>query len=277
MPARPDPQRDPPPPTIHALISYRDAGVTGTLNWSTLNTLDAKLELDENIAKGLKAEVLTTLKPDTGAYGAKLNTYFKQPAFHVRAFFDLLKGPTANVDAVIGHEGFVVGGEAGYDVQKAAITRYSAAIGYQHAVHSASVTATNNMSVFAAAYYHRVNAQVEAGAKAVWDSKNSGNVGLEVATKYLIDPTSFAKVRTFDLRNMLGVYHCLHSAIRRPRLTTGALPRSPTTSRSSQESRLDSAPPSIHRSSTRAAIRLAPALLLRDERHVIKRVGRRHI
>lgn len=53
------------------------------------------------------------------------------------------------------------------------------------------------MSVFAAAYYHRVNAQVEAGARAVWDSKNSGNVGLEVATKYLIDPTSFAKVRSF--------------------------------------------------------------------------------
>lgn len=37
---------------------------------------------------------------------------------------------------------------------------------------------------------------VEAGAKASWDSKSPANtVGLEVATKYRIDPLSFAKVR----------------------------------------------------------------------------------
>jgi len=183
-----------PPSIIHALISYRTTGITGTLSWSTLNALDAKLELDENIAKGLKVEALGTFKPDSNNLASKLNLYFKQPAFHMRAFVDLLKGPTATVDAVIGHEGFVVGGEAGYDVQKAAVTRYSAAIGYQHSVHSAAITASNNLSVFSASYYHRVNTQVEAGAKATWDSKASGAVGLEVASKYIIDPTSFAKV-----------------------------------------------------------------------------------
>jgi len=179
----------------NALISYHKPGITGTLAWSTLNTLDAKLELDENISKGLKVEALGTFKPDSKNLASKLNLYFKQPAFHMRAFVDLLKGPTATVDAVIGHEGFVVGGEAGYDVQKAAVTRYSAAIGYQHSVHSAAITATNNLSVFSASYYHRVNTQVEAGAKATWDSKGSGAVGLEVASKYIIDPTSFTKVR----------------------------------------------------------------------------------
>lgn len=182
------------PSTLHALISYRTTGITGTLSWSTFNTLDAKLELEENIAKGLKVEALGTFKPDSKNLASKLNLYFKQPAFHMRAFVDLLKGPTATVDAVIGHEGFVVGGEAGYDVQKAAVTRYSAAIGYQHSVHSAAITASNNLSVFSASYYHRVNTQVEAGAKATWDSKGSGAVGLEVASKYIIDPTSFAKV-----------------------------------------------------------------------------------
>ena len=106
----------------------------------------------------------------------------------------MLKGPTANVDAVLGHEGFLVGGEAAYNVQKAAITNYSAAIGYSAPEYSAAVTATNSLSVFSASYYHKVNSQVEAGAKATWDSKGSNNVGMELASKYRLDPASFAKV-----------------------------------------------------------------------------------
>lgn len=169
-------------------------GLTLTQAWTTTNSLDTKLELDNSIAKGLKAEVLTHFLPSTQAKGAKVNLYFKQPNFHARAFFDLLRGPTANVDAVIGHEGFLAGAEAGYDVQKAAITKYSAAVGYTVPEYTAAITATNNLSIFSASYYHRVNSQVEAGAKATWDSKGSNNVGLEVASKYRLDPTSFAKV-----------------------------------------------------------------------------------
>jgi voltage-dependent anion channel protein 2 len=176
-------------------LFYRRAGVTVTQSWNTLNALDTKIEINDTIAKGLKAELLGSFLPATQAKGAKLNLHFKQPNFHGRAFFDLLKGPTANVDAVIGQDGFLAGASAGYDVQKAAITNYSAAIGYAAPVYTASITATNNMSVFSAAYYHKVNSQVEAGAKATWDSKSSNQVGLEVASKYRLDPVSFAKVR----------------------------------------------------------------------------------
>lgn len=174
---------------------YRRAGLTLTQAWTTVNALDTKVELDNQLAKGLKAELLTQFLPSSQAKGAKLNLYFKQPNFQARAFFDLLKGPTANIDAVLGHEGFLVGAEAGYDVQKAAITRYSAAVGYSVPEYSAAITATNNLSVFSASYYHKVNSQVEAGAKATWDSHGSNNVGLEVASKYRLDPTSFAKAR----------------------------------------------------------------------------------
>ena len=173
---------------------YRRAGLTVTQAWTTQNVLDTKIELDNSFAKGLKAEVLGHFVPTTQALGAKVNLYFKQPNFHARAFFDLLRGPTANVDLVLGHEGFLAGAEAGYDVQKAAITRYSAAVGYTAPEYTAAITSTNNLSVFSASYYHRVNAQVEAGAKATWDSKGPNNVGLEVASKYRLDPTSFAKV-----------------------------------------------------------------------------------
>lgn len=177
------------------LILYSNSqGLTLTQTWNTLNALDTKIEINDTIAKGLKAEILGSFAPATQKKGAKVNLHFKQPNFHGRAFFDLLKGPTATVDAVIGQDGFLAGATAGYDVQKAAITSYSAAVGYAAPTYSAAITASDNLSVFSASYYHKVNSQVEAGAKATWDSKNTNSVGLEVASKYRLDPLSFAKV-----------------------------------------------------------------------------------
>ncbi|KAI9801354.1 MAG: hypothetical protein M1825_003333 [Sarcosagium campestre] len=199
------------------LICYRRTGLTLTQTWTTLNSLDTKVELDNSIANGLKAEILTNFLPSSKAKGAKLNLYFRQPNFHARAFFDLLKGPVANLDAVLGHEGFLVGAEAAYDVQKAAITRYSAAVGFTVPEYSAAITATSNLSVFSASYFHRVNSQVEAGAKATWDSKGSNNVGLELASKYRLDPTSFAKAKINDR----GIAALAYNVLLRPGVTLG--------------------------------------------------------
>lgn len=179
-----------------------------TQAWTTANVLDTKVELNEKI-KGLKAELLGQFVPGSQNIGAKLNLHFKQPNFHGRAFVDAMNGPTANIDAVFGHEGFVVGAEAGYDVSKAAITRYAAAVGYSVPLYSAAITATNNLSIFSASYYHKVNSQVEAGAKATWDSKAGNNVGLEVASKYRLDPTSFAKVRRPVAPGLMEITHRL--------------------------------------------------------------------
>ncbi|KAL4889042.1 eukaryotic porin/Tom40 [Aspergillus ambiguus] len=193
------------------------SGLTLTQAWTTANALDTKLELDNNIAKGLKAEILTQYLPAKQSKGAKLNLYFKQPNLNARAFFDLLNGPSANFDAVLGHEGFLVGAEGGYDVQKAAITKYSAAVGYSVPQYTAAITAGNNLTVFSASYYHRVNAQVEAGAKATWDSKAGNSVGLEVASKYRLDPSSFAKAKINDR----GIAALAYNVLLRPGVTLG--------------------------------------------------------
>lgn len=202
---------------IEAKYADKPNGLTVTQSWNTINALDTKIELADNVAKGLKAEILGSFLPNTSKKGAKLNLHFKQSNFHGRAFFDLLKGPTANVDAVIGQDGFLAGASAGYDVQKAAITNYSAAVGYAAPLYTASITATNNLSTFAAAYYHKVNSQVEAGAKATWDSKAGNQVGLEVASKYRLDPVSFAKVKINDR----GVAAVAYNVLLRPGVTLG--------------------------------------------------------
>ncbi|KAI9688419.1 MAG: Mitochondrial porin [Bathelium mastoideum] len=174
--------------------------LTVTQGWTTQKLLDTKVEFDNTIAKGLKLEVQNLFSPEAGDKGQKVNFHFKQPAFNTRAFFD--RGANGNlsaiIDAVGGYEGFLVGGEAGYDVNKAAITRYSAAIGYQTPSYTAALTSTSNMQVFAGSYYHKVNSNVEAGAKTTFDTKAGNTMGLELATKYKIDPASFAKAKLND-------------------------------------------------------------------------------
>lgn len=168
--------------------------MTFTQTWNTANALESKIELADTLAKGLKAEGIFGFQPATNGRSAKFNLHFKQSNLHARAFLDLLKGPIASIDAIVGHEGFLAGASTGYDVQKAKITGYSAAVGYQAKTYSAAITATDNLSVFAASYYHKVNSQVEASTKATWNSKSGNAVGLEVATKYRLDPVSFVKV-----------------------------------------------------------------------------------
>ncbi|KAI1100194.1 eukaryotic porin/Tom40 [Jackrogersella minutella] len=202
---------------IEGKYADKSLGLTLTQTWNTANALDTKVELADSLAKGLKAETIFSFLPATQKKGVKLNLTFKQSAFHGRAFFDLLKGPTANVDAVIGHEGFLAGASAGYDVQKAAVTGYNAAVGYIAPQYSAAVTATDNLSVFAASYYHKVNSQVEASAKATWNSKSGNNVGLEVASKYRLDPVSFAKAKINDR----GVAAVSYNVLLRPGVTLG--------------------------------------------------------
>ncbi|TVY87422.1 Mitochondrial outer membrane protein porin [Lachnellula willkommii] len=200
------------------LMFYRRSlGLTLTQTWNTLNALETKVEAKDTIAKGVKAEFIGSFLPASQAYGGKVNLHYSQANLHTRAFFDLLKGPTANVDAVIGKDGLLAGASAGYDVQKAAITNYSAAIGYSAREYTAAVTASNNLSVFAASYYHKVNSQVEAGAKASWDSKSGNTVGLEVASKYRLDPVSFAKVKINDR----GVAALAYNVLLRPGVTLG--------------------------------------------------------
>lgn len=202
---------------LEAKYSDKPSGLTLTQSWNTINTLDTKIEISDVIAKGLRAEILGSFLPATQAKGAKLNLHFRQAGFHGRAFFDLLKGPTALVDAVISQDGFLAGASAGYNVQKAALTDYSAAVGYTAPQYTASITATNNLSVFSAAYYHKVNQQVEAASKATWDSKSGSQVGLEVAAKYRLDPVSFAKLRINDR----GIAAVSYNVLLRPGVTLG--------------------------------------------------------
>ncbi|ODQ68304.1 hypothetical protein NADFUDRAFT_39692 [Nadsonia fulvescens var. elongata DSM 6958] len=182
---------------IETKYSDKGTGLSLTQGWTTANILDTKVEVAELLAPGLKADLATSFIPASGASNAKVSFYFNQSAFAGRAFIDLFKASFVG-DVAFAHDGFLAGGELGYDVSSGKITKYSGAVGYTHPVYSTSVTATNNLSVYSAGYYHKINAATEAGAKATWDSKAAAaaqGVALEVAAKHKLDATTFAKAK----------------------------------------------------------------------------------
>ena len=132
-----------------------------TQGWTTLNALNTKIELDNQIAKGVKLELGTTFLPSVASKNAKVGIHYRQPALHARAFLDLFKGPTFTADAVVAHEGFLMGGDIGYDVMDGRITKYAAAVGYAQADYAATVQAHNDFKTFSASYHHRVTPLLE--------------------------------------------------------------------------------------------------------------------
>ncbi|ORY96807.1 eukaryotic porin/Tom40 [Syncephalastrum racemosum] len=178
-------------------------GVTFTEAWTTSNHLNGKIELENNLAKGLKLELLTSLLPSVNEKGAKINATYKQPNVHTVATLDVFK-THFSVNSVVGHQGFLAGGEVSYNVLDGKINRYNAAFGYSAPEYAVAVHALNNLNSYAASYYHRVNGDLEASGKASWDATGSNAVALEVGAKLKLDSSAFVKGKISNA-GVLGV------------------------------------------------------------------------
>lgn len=94
------------------------------------------------------------------------------------------QGPTFTADTVLGRDGFLVGLEGSYNVSEGRLTRYATALGFSAPEYAVTLHGLASLSTFSASYYHRVSPDVEAGARATWDSKAAVSaVSLEVAAK----------------------------------------------------------------------------------------------
>ncbi|KAL1927663.1 hypothetical protein VTP01DRAFT_3484 [Rhizomucor pusillus] len=178
-------------------------GITFTEAWTTSNHLNGKIELENNLAKGLKLELLTSLLPSVNEKGAKINATYKQPNVHTVATLDVFK-THFSVNSVVGRQGFLVGGEVSYNVLDGKINRYNAAFGYSAAEYSVAVHALNNLNSYSASYYHRVNSDLEASGKASWDASGNSAVALEVGAKLKLDSSAFVKGKISN-SGVLGV------------------------------------------------------------------------
>ncbi|KAK7048589.1 eukaryotic porin/Tom40 [Favolaschia claudopus] len=182
---------------IESKMLNKQHGLTLTNTWNTLNVLKTQVELDNQITQGLKLDLVTSIAPSKGMNkSAVLNAVYKQSGFHSRASIDVLKGPTFTADTVLGRDGFLVGAEAAYNLTEGRISRYALAAGFNAPEYAVTLHALNDLKSFSASYYHRVSADVEAGAKAVYDPKlTNGGVSIEVGTKTYLDSAAFVKAK----------------------------------------------------------------------------------
>ncbi|KAF9450562.1 hypothetical protein P691DRAFT_810097 [Macrolepiota fuliginosa MF-IS2] len=181
---------------IEAKWVDRKHGLTFTEAWTTSNVLRTTVEVENQIAKGVKLDLNTTLAPEKGTKTALFNAVFKQSGLHTRAALDVFRGPTFTADAVVGRDGFLFGAEAAYNVTEGNITRYATAVGYNAPEYAVTLQALNNLNTYTASYYHRVSRDTEAGAKALYDTKAThGGVVLEVGTKTYLDDSAFVKAK----------------------------------------------------------------------------------
>ena len=76
---------------IETKYSSKPHGLTLTNAWTTSNTLRSLVEIDNQLAKGLKIDVAASITPDKGTKGTLLNLAYKQPGVHTRAVLDVFK------------------------------------------------------------------------------------------------------------------------------------------------------------------------------------------
>lgn len=87
-------------------------------------------------------------------------------------------------DAVVGHDGFLLGTEATYDVKDGKLSKYNLAAGFNAPEYAVTLHALGNLSLYSASYYHRVNADIETSARATYNTKGPATqTNLEVGTK----------------------------------------------------------------------------------------------
>jgi len=184
---------------------YPKRGGTFTGSWTSNNQLNGQVELENSLAKGLKLDLITNIQPATGNRNVRGGFTFKQPGLHTKIYVDALKGPIFQGDVVVGHEGFLVGSEGFYDVMEGKLTHYGVTAGYTHPEYNVALRVTNSMSAYTLLYYHRVSSEIEAGAKAHWDSTtNNPSVNLEFGAKYFLDRDAFIKGKV-DSTGKVGI------------------------------------------------------------------------
>lgn len=99
-------------------------------------------------------------------------------------------------DAVLGRDGFLLGGETTYDVKEGTLSKYNLAAGFHAPEYAVTLHALSNLSQYSASYYHRVNPDIETSARASYDTKGpASQVNLEVGTKTYLDNAAFVKAK----------------------------------------------------------------------------------
>jgi len=176
---------------IKTKLKHTDTGLTFQDSYSTSNDLGVKVEASE-LLEGLKLDLDTTFNPPTSKKEAKLGVVFKNPAFVLTGSANVFQQPKIKVDGVIGHEGFVVGAQATFDVTGSKVSDYALALGYSEKDYGATLHANKMLSQFIATYSHNVSKDVTVAAQATMGGSTEKML-FEFGAQYKLDGETTVK------------------------------------------------------------------------------------
>jgi len=177
---------------LETKYKVKDLGMTFTEKWTTDNTLATTLDVQDQLAKGLKLTLDTKFAPSTGSKSGALKAEFKHDTACVNADMDLALS-AVNASAVVGYNSWLAGYQTTFDIGKSAITKNNFGIGYT-APDFVLHTSVNNGTDFGGSVYQKVSDGLETGVSLGWSSAHS-NTNLAIGAKYVLDGDSSIRAK----------------------------------------------------------------------------------
>jgi voltage-dependent anion channel protein 2 len=177
---------------LETKYKVKDLGMTFTEKWTTDNTLATTLDVQDQLAKGLKLTLDTKFAPSTGSKSGALKAEFKHDTACVNADMDLSLS-AVNASAVVGYNSWLAGYQTTFDIGKSAITKNNFGIGYT-APDFVLHTSVNNGTDFGGSVYQKVSDKLETGVALGWSSASS-NTNFAIGAKYVLDADSSVRAK----------------------------------------------------------------------------------
>jgi len=225
---------------VRAKYTDKDNGVTFNYSFNTDRKLVAKVELKDQLTKGLNVNAEASIKAEkegSSSKGIKLSFGYSQEHLATNASVDVLQKDIPVVaDVSVGYDGLNAGAEVTYGLGSANLSGYQLAVSYGQPDYTVAVQASPakgrlDIGQLAASYYHQLGNKHGAGAKLTYNLSN-GQTSVAIGTSYILDPASVIKAN-LDTTGKLGLQYSqkIHPTVKAT-FTTGINFNGPITAES---------------------------------------------
>jgi len=161
-------------------------------------TFSLETSVEDKVVEGAKATLLAEAKGEERSVKASLDYKHKHAYINLSVLYPFNKLPTLNGNAVAKYEGFFLGGDVTFSVEKEAITKHNYKLGYETAEGNWKLVGYFNAekdNVVGASLYHKVRDGIEVGADLSQKEPRTENPNLKLVGQYRIDSHSTIKAR----------------------------------------------------------------------------------
>lgn len=163
-----------------------------TDSYSTSNDLSLKVETPE-LVDGLTTDLEGTFNPSVGSRDVKLGAKFKSDYLTLTALTNTLSAQKVKVDAVVGYEGALVGGQVRYDIAKGSLSDYVLAVGYTEKNYSFALQ-SDKSSLITGTLSHVYSSDLALAARASLKPADK-TFDIEIGAQYKVDRDSTLKLK----------------------------------------------------------------------------------